>query len=255
LNVDNFINTHLCEIATDEDQVTTTAFFRDGSIGAHIEGYKVPYKSEVACDEDALCQEAFEDNTYVCFKDKCADRGRNYQVLDTNVYRITFMFDPGKKVVKEGENIEFDVYIYGPNGQEIVDLSGDDDDTNDHVKLASGGEIYQKSGSDQIVFVTDKKYTKVCMEFKDTGVFTSEFKKILDDVGDGSSLCNSFVNEGHDMGPNAPGLGDFFIKLSSLGAYTGEDSGISGADPIVADVDTDVDGIADSTSGGGELRP
>ena len=101
-SIDSFINYALCEIPTKEGQATTTVFFNDGDIGAHIEGYKVLYDAKVACNGDGeLCKKVFNRSDYRCHNDVCVDRKGQEQNLKTNIYRIPFMFDPSGQVVKK----------------------------------------------------------------------------------------------------------------------------------------------------------
>lgn len=226
-SIDNFIAENLCEVATDQDSIVTAAYFQDGTIGMHLEGYKTRYnQTTISCDIDKDCKDVFKTNNTKCGKDEdvrglCVDSAKNTPMIFTGfLYKINLFVSPSQDVLKKGTTLEFDLNLEGVT-REKVDINGNNNLNDDVVKLKVGSEPYKLAGASGVVLLKQKDFSSVCMYIKDTSVFTPDFERVYDKVGKGEKFCNSFVREENKAGSNVgPGIFGFGLAGSKSIAET-----------------------------------
>lgn len=252
LSVDDFVSNTICSLPVDENSVATAVFLADtGEVGAHIEGYAIPYNDAVLCKNQSECDSVFHGTgTVSCDKGYCISSNNERVILKSNLYKLSLKFSPSSTVVNPGQKVKFYVRLY-PGG-EIYDLNRDmKGNASDQVILSSGSDSYNK--------ITIKaypiQYTKVCMELEGdlSQIFTPQFYKVWQEIASGNQLCNTFEVGSYDLGNDGASFGgivDIFAKIGTLGKGTTSQGTIGNTAPKAGSATS-----GGASSGTGDNRP
>ena len=224
-SIDNYIE-GLCEMNTKESSPSTSVYFSDGTMGLQLSAYKSRFVQKAfSCETDADCYSFFTNNITRCDIDEdssnynyCVKKSnpKERQDFNGNVYKATFMIEPSKKVIRDGQTASFAFYAHGKDGIKRIDLYADKNATNDKIKLKAGDSTFYLTRSSGIYILSSKEFDKICVHFDDLGVFTSEFEEIYEEINNGKSniYCNNFKEEVSDYSPMG-GMGFFSYGASN----------------------------------------
>ena len=211
-SIDNYIQTELCELDTDKSSVTTAAFFPDGVIGAHIEGWKTVYNNKLPCGVDSAKCAAEFNSEYSCKNNFCVDKAGELAIYNRNIYEVSYYFSPEERVMLEDKTLEIKVKLKGSGVDEIIET----------FKLSSG----QGGKTNKLikVFNTNKNFDQACLKFSDSGVFKNEFITLLETIDSKDEMCNSLITKDNGIDSHESNLGVMSLGLSSV-FYSGSVQG------------------------------